>query len=150
MIHELLLSPTETASGSHPCCVVSVTYHRPSYFHGDNRGSNPVGDAKSNQCFRRKPRLHRDTQKIHALSAGSSLQLCFARPACRSTETPPAFRHLFSLVYGVVQRTSCHDLFDLQDATEESLPIAAPHPRLPHSLMLSPTLQGLSIGSTPL
>src|SRR5712671_4170652 len=23
MIHELLLSPTETASGSHPCCVVS-------------------------------------------------------------------------------------------------------------------------------
>src|SRR5260370_42707272 len=35
MIHELLLSPTETASGSHPCCVVSVTYHRPSYFHGD-------------------------------------------------------------------------------------------------------------------
>src|SRR6266699_6029027 len=31
MIHELLLSPTETASGSHPCCVVSVTYHRPSF-----------------------------------------------------------------------------------------------------------------------
>jgi hypothetical protein len=25
MIHELLLSPTETASGSHPCCVVSFT-----------------------------------------------------------------------------------------------------------------------------
>ena len=45
MIHELLLSPTETASGSHPCCVVSVTYHRPSYFHGGNTGSNPVGDA---------------------------------------------------------------------------------------------------------
>jgi hypothetical protein len=47
MIHELLLSPTETASGSHPCCVVSVTYHRPSYFHGGNTGSNSVGDAKS-------------------------------------------------------------------------------------------------------
>jgi hypothetical protein len=45
MIHELLLSPTETASGSHPCCVVSVTYHRLSYFHGGNMGSNPVGDA---------------------------------------------------------------------------------------------------------
>jgi hypothetical protein len=45
MIHELLLSPTETASGSHPCRVVSVTYHRPSYFHGGNTGSNPVGDA---------------------------------------------------------------------------------------------------------
>src|ERR1700675_1439850 len=40
MIHELLLSPTETASGSHPCCVVLVTYHRPSYFHGDDAGSN--------------------------------------------------------------------------------------------------------------
>jgi hypothetical protein len=52
MIHELLLSPTETASGSHPCCVVSVTYHRPSYFHGGNTGSNPVGDAKSFQKFK--------------------------------------------------------------------------------------------------
>src|SRR5438270_2415411 len=41
--------PTETASGSHPCCVVSVTYPRPSPFHGGNTGSNPVGDAKSNQ-----------------------------------------------------------------------------------------------------
>jgi hypothetical protein len=47
MIHELLLSPTETGSGSHPCCVVSVTYHRPSYFHGANAGSNPAGDANS-------------------------------------------------------------------------------------------------------
>ena len=27
---------TETASGSHPCCVVSVTYDRTSSFHGDN------------------------------------------------------------------------------------------------------------------
>jgi hypothetical protein len=26
MIHELFSLPTETASGSHPCCVVSVTY----------------------------------------------------------------------------------------------------------------------------
>src|SRR6266851_1315887 len=68
MIHELLLSPTETASGSHPCCVVSVTYHRPSYFHGGNTGSNPVGDAKPSQeltgkghfCRRhKKAQLHR-------------------------------------------------------------------------------------------
>ena len=44
MIHELFLSLTETASGSHPCCVVSVTYDRTS-FHGGNTGSNPVGDA---------------------------------------------------------------------------------------------------------
>src|SRR5438309_9653553 len=54
MIHELLLSTTETASGSHPCCVVSVTYHRPSYFHGGNTTSNSVGDAKSTQV-RQKP-----------------------------------------------------------------------------------------------
>jgi len=52
MIHELLLSPTETASGSHPCCVVSVTYHRPSYFHGGNTGSNPVGDANNPKNLR--------------------------------------------------------------------------------------------------
>ena len=45
MIHELFPCPTETASGSHPCRVVSVTYHRPSYFHGGNTGSNAVGDA---------------------------------------------------------------------------------------------------------
>jgi hypothetical protein len=49
MIHELLLSPTETASGSHPCCVVSVTYGLVAPFHGGNTGSNPVGDAKSFQ-----------------------------------------------------------------------------------------------------
>jgi hypothetical protein len=47
MIHELFPFLTETASGSHPCCVVSVTYDRPSYFHGGNTGSNPVGDANS-------------------------------------------------------------------------------------------------------
>src|ERR1700674_304883 len=46
MIHELLLSPTETASGSHPCCVVSVAYQRPSYFHGDNTGSNPLPELR--------------------------------------------------------------------------------------------------------
>jgi hypothetical protein len=31
MIHELLPSLTETASGSHPCCVVSVTYDQTSF-----------------------------------------------------------------------------------------------------------------------
>ena len=45
MIHEAFPYLTETASDSHPCCVVSVTYDRPSYFHGGNTGSNPVGDA---------------------------------------------------------------------------------------------------------
>jgi hypothetical protein len=42
MIHELLLSPTETASGSHPCRVVSATYHTLRPFHSGNRGSNPI------------------------------------------------------------------------------------------------------------
>jgi hypothetical protein len=45
MIHEPLPSPTETAFGSHPCCVVSVTYVWTHCFHGGNTGSNPVGDA---------------------------------------------------------------------------------------------------------
>src|ERR1700758_5155076 len=45
MIHELLLSVTETALGSHPCRVVSVTYRKLRPFHGGNTGSNPVGDA---------------------------------------------------------------------------------------------------------
>ena len=52
MIHELFPCLTETASGSHPCCVVSVTYDRPSYFHGVNAGSNPAGDAKSRTYMR--------------------------------------------------------------------------------------------------
>src|SRR5258705_5339895 len=38
MIHELFPSLTETASGSHPCCVVSVTYDRTQCFHGDASG----------------------------------------------------------------------------------------------------------------
>src|ERR1019366_2516446 len=63
-----------------------LAWPRTSPFHGGNTGSNPVGDAKSFQRFTRKPHLHRDTQKIHALSAGSFLQLCFARPACRARE----------------------------------------------------------------
>ena len=45
MIHEAIPTLTETASGSHPCCVVSVTYARAQCFHGGNTGSNPVGDA---------------------------------------------------------------------------------------------------------
>src|ERR1700730_76257 len=63
-----------------------LAWPRTSPFHGGNTGSNPVGDAKSYQRFTRKLHLHRDTQKIHALSAGSYLQLCFARPACRARE----------------------------------------------------------------
>ena len=46
MIHETFLCLTETAFGSHPCRVVSVTYRKLRPFHGGNTGSNPVGDAK--------------------------------------------------------------------------------------------------------
>ena len=45
MIHEAFPNLTETAFGSHPRCVVSVTYDRTQCFHGGNTGSNPVGDA---------------------------------------------------------------------------------------------------------
>ncbi len=45
MIHEMFLCLTETAFGSHPCRVVSVTYRKLRPFHGGNTGSNPVGDA---------------------------------------------------------------------------------------------------------
>jgi hypothetical protein len=45
MIHETFLSLTESAFGSHPCRVVSVTYRKLRPFHGGNTGSNPVGDA---------------------------------------------------------------------------------------------------------
>ena len=45
MIHETFLCLTETAFGSHPCRVVSVTYRKLRPFHGGNTGSHPVGDA---------------------------------------------------------------------------------------------------------
>ena len=45
MIHEPFPSLTETAFGSHPCRVVSVTYRKLRPFHGGNTGSNPVGDT---------------------------------------------------------------------------------------------------------
>ena len=68
MIHELLLSPTETASGSHPCRVVSVTYHRPSCFHGGNTGSNPVGDANYTHTLQNvRKKLH---QRVSVRLAG--------------------------------------------------------------------------------
>jgi hypothetical protein len=56
MIHEAFPYLTETASGSHPCCVVSVTYDRTSYFHGGdltNLGiSCPTRPLTSNDCVK--------------------------------------------------------------------------------------------------
>ena len=37
MIHETFLCLTETAFGSHPCRVVSVTYRKLRPFHGDSQ-----------------------------------------------------------------------------------------------------------------
>jgi hypothetical protein len=48
MIHELFPSLTETASGSHPCRVVSATYRKLRPFHGANAGSNPAEGRQSN------------------------------------------------------------------------------------------------------
>jgi hypothetical protein len=59
MIHEAFPSLTETASGSHPCCVVSVTYGLVAPFHGGNTGSNPVGDAIFSTHYERAPRCRR-------------------------------------------------------------------------------------------
>jgi hypothetical protein len=47
MTHELVPHLTESASSSHPCRVVSVTYDQLRPFHGGSTGSNPVGEAKS-------------------------------------------------------------------------------------------------------
>jgi hypothetical protein len=33
----------------YPCHLISVSYQAISHFHGDNTGSNPVGDAKQHQ-----------------------------------------------------------------------------------------------------
>jgi len=42
MIHELFPSLTETASGSHPCRVVSATYRKLRPFHRGNRVQIPL------------------------------------------------------------------------------------------------------------
>ena len=39
------ISGSECALGRYPCLLVSITCQAFSHFHGDNTGSNPVGDA---------------------------------------------------------------------------------------------------------
>src|SRR5215469_13927982 len=53
MIHEALPTPTETAFGSHPCCVVSVTYVRTCCFHGAKRGFESLRGRQLIQQLRR-------------------------------------------------------------------------------------------------
>ena len=62
MIHETFLCLTETAFGSHPCRVVSVTYRKLRPFHGGNTGSNPVGDANKIKDLLEIPFSAGDTQ----------------------------------------------------------------------------------------
>jgi hypothetical protein len=79
MIHESLPTFTETAVGSHPCCVVSVTYVRTHCFHGGNAGSNPIGDGPLSRRFlaffrrTRQLRARRDTAKTGATAAAKGL-----------------------------------------------------------------------------
>ncbi len=48
---------TETAFGSHPRCIVSVTYRIVLCFHGGNTGSNPVGDANRTKSIENRPKV---------------------------------------------------------------------------------------------
>src|SRR2546426_11535140 len=67
MIHELLLSLTESAFGSHPCRVVSVTYRQLRPFHGGNTGSNPVGDANNPKNLRESLVLNQGPLRFNEL-----------------------------------------------------------------------------------
>jgi hypothetical protein len=53
MIHEAFPTLTETAFGSHPRCVVSVTYGLVAPFHGDDAGSNRNEMVSISQMGRR-------------------------------------------------------------------------------------------------
>ena len=48
-INSPIPAPTmpEVTFGRYPCRLVSTTYEKGNHFHGDNTGSNPVGDANS-------------------------------------------------------------------------------------------------------
>ena len=45
IVHLQFPNLTESAFGSHPYRVVSVSYSQTMLFHGGNAGSNPAGDA---------------------------------------------------------------------------------------------------------
>jgi hypothetical protein len=107
MIHETLPILTETAFGSHPCCVVSVTYVRTHCFHGGNTGSNPVGDAKSfQQLASHRQNFHRHKKaQLTELWRGSlcnhpvfrGFRACFRRhkkaQVQLNADQPPAVRN---------------------------------------------------------
>ena len=65
MIQELFPSLIETASGSHPCRVVSVTYRKLRPFHRGNRFKSRRGRTR----FRVVPRVFRRTGSFERFSA---------------------------------------------------------------------------------
>jgi hypothetical protein len=79
---------TETASGSHPCCVVSVTYNRTS-FHGGNTSSNPVEDAKQSKELRGKCRFVRRHKKAQLQTIGLKVRVGFLSKAISSMTFTP-------------------------------------------------------------
>jgi hypothetical protein len=90
MIHEAFPTVTETAFGSHPCRVVSVTYRKRRPFHGGNTGSNPVGDANNLKSLTRSRILieihdHDEVTIEHRASVRFSLN-------AQSTSKPKARR----------------------------------------------------------
>ena len=90
MIHEDLPTLTETAFGSHPCCVVSVTYVRAHCFHGGNTGSNPVGDANNPKDLLTAPIFAGDTAGTHKFQPDFSSFFFASRSI--ATILPCAFR----------------------------------------------------------
>jgi len=66
MIHELLPSLTETASGSHPCCVVSVTYDRT--FTAVTRVQIPSGTPNLFKSLRGTPTFRAGTKRHNSVA----------------------------------------------------------------------------------
>ena len=69
MIHEMFLCLTETAFGSHPCRVVSVTYRKLRPFHGNNRHRRCSCSREGRQaggCYRLEKRRGTDTRDAPA------------------------------------------------------------------------------------
>jgi hypothetical protein len=91
MIHEALPTHTETAFGSHPCCVVSVTYVWTHCFHGGNTGSNPVGDANNPKDLLETPFFAGDTEGTRNFSTYLRLVLRCPAASPRLSPVPSRF-----------------------------------------------------------
>ena len=93
MIHETFLYLTETAFGSHPCRVVSVTYRKLRPFHGGNRvqipsGTHRLSNGSSRFQAKRQLRPRRDTVKIEATAAEKDWHRTTPRPIMAAAMHP--------------------------------------------------------------